>query len=321
MSRDVAVVIPTLRRPESLTRTLCSVFDAAGALDRIREIVVADNAPEASAREAVDALRLRSPAPLVYVHVPTPGVATARNSALRATDAPLIAFIDDDEEAQSGWLSALLSTHERLGADVTFGPIQGRIEDREHWARGYLEGLFSRLGPATSGPSARYWGCGNSLMTRAAALPGSAPFDFGADQTGGEDDVLFAALRARGGRFAWAADAWVIEHAPAHRATIRHALRRAFAYGQSPCQDAARRRDPAGVAKWMIIGAAQTVVYGVGSAVLSLLGRPERAAFLDRTARGLGKLFWTERFEPKFYGAAEVRRTDIPSAAASLRPV
>jgi hypothetical protein len=42
---------------------------------------------------------------------------------------------------------------------------------------------------------------------------------------------------------------------------------------------------------------------------------------LDRTARGLGKLLWTERFEPRFYGAAEVRRSDAAAGvAASARP-
>jgi hypothetical protein len=101
---------------------------------------------------------------------------------------------------------------------------------------------------------------------------------------------------------------------------LHHALRRAFAFGQSPCQDAARNGDALGVAKWMLIGAGQTAVFGVAAALLWLLRRPERADMLDRTARGLGKVLWTGRFEPKFYGAAEVRRTDAASIAANPRP-
>jgi hypothetical protein len=265
----------------------------------------------------VDALRSAAPVPLVYVHVPTPGVATARNAALAATHAPLIAFIDDDEEARPGWLRSLLAGHAATGADVTFGPIQGRIPDETHWARDYLEALFSRSGPAESGLTDRSWGCGNSLMTRATALPGPAPFEPAADQSGGEDDVLFQGLRARGGRFGWAADAWVVEHAPAHRATLAYALRRAFAYGQSPSQAAARRGDPLGVAKWMAVGAAQTALYGAGAAALCATRSPSRARWMDRTARGLGKVLWTERFEPRFYGAAEVRRSDSAAAAGA----
>ena len=88
-----------------------------------------------------------------------------------------------------------------------------------------------------------------------------------------------------------------------------HALKRAFAYGQSPCQAAARRRDPLGLVLWMLIGAGQTLVYGSGAALLWLVRHPRRADLLDRTARGVGKLLWMPAFEPLFYGQAEAART------------
>jgi succinoglycan biosynthesis protein ExoM len=106
----IAVLIPTLARPESLTRALRSVF-AQDRCDLIREIVVADNAPDASARRTVEALRSCAPVPIIYVHAQPPGVATARNAGLAATDAPYVAFLDDDEEAQANWLSDLFETH------------------------------------------------------------------------------------------------------------------------------------------------------------------------------------------------------------------
>ena len=83
---DVAVVIPTLRRLDSLTRALRSVFDQQGVEARLREIVVVDNDPEASSRQTVEALRAASPVPVIWVHAPRPGVATARNAGLAATD-------------------------------------------------------------------------------------------------------------------------------------------------------------------------------------------------------------------------------------------
>jgi hypothetical protein len=152
------------------------------------------------------------------------------------------------------------------------------------------------------------YGCGNSLMVRASALPGSAPFDVRADEVGGEDDALFAALRSRGGRFGWAAEAWVDEFAPPHRATLSYALARAFAYGQGPSQTAASRRDWIGVARWMAIGAAQTAVHGMVAGVGFLTRSARRAQAYDRAARGLGKVFWTKNFEPRFYGTSEVDR-------------
>lgn len=307
---DVAIIVPTLRRPESLERALRSLFGQWGVGDRISEIVVVDNDPSGSAREGVETLRACSPWPLVYVHAPRPGVATARNAGLTATAAPLIAFLDDDEAASPRWLAALLKARETTGADVVFGPIIGRAPEAKDWLRPYLERFFGREGPATTGVITEPYGCGNSLMVRATALPGAAPFDAASDQAGGEDDSLFTALRARGGRFGWAAEAMVEEFAPAHRATLNYALARAFAYGQGPSQTAAASRDWPAVLRWMVIGAGQTVVWGAAALALTLIRSPKRADLYDRTARGVGKLLWMKGFEPHFYGARELARLE-----------
>lgn len=311
---DVAVIVPTLRRPGSLERALRSLFAQTGVADRIDAIVVVDNDPTGSAAATVDGLRACSPWPLTYVHAPRPGVATARNAGLAATHAPLIAFLDDDEAASAGWLAALLKAQAETGADAVFGPITGRAPDAAAWLKPYLERFFGREGPERTQLIDHPYGCGNSLMLRGTALPGATPFDADADQAGGEDDALFAALATRGGRFGWAADALVEEFAPAHRATLSYALSRAFAYGQGPSQTAAAARDWPGVGRWMLIGAAQAAVWGAASAALTLIASPRRAEMYDRAARGVGKLFWMKGFEPHFYGARELARLDAARA-------
>ena len=311
---DVAVIVPTLRRPESLERALRSLFAQTGVADRIAAVVVVDNDPTGSAAATVDSLRGQSPWALTYVHAPQPGVATARNAGLAATDAPLIAFLDDDEAAAPGWLAALIEAQSATGADAVFGPITGRAPDAKPWLKPWLERFFGREGPARTGLIDHPFGCGNSLMVRSTALPGPAPFDAGTDQAGGEDDALFAALAARGGCFGWAADARVEEFAPAHRATLNYALARAFAYGQGPSQTAAAAKDWPGVARWMAIGAAQAAVWGAVSTALTVIASPKRAEMYDRTARGVGKLFWMKGLEPHFYGARELARLDRVAA-------
>ena len=311
---DVAVIIPTLRRPDSLERAVRSVLAQVGVVDRLREIIVIDNDPQASSRELTARLAAEASVPIVWRHAPRPGVATARNEGLAATTAPLIAFLDDDEAASPGWLAALLSAQAATGADAVFGPIRGRVPDGTGWTTPYLERFFGREGPVHSQLIDIPHGCGNSLLVRATALPGAAPFNLTADQSGGEDDVLFAALASRGGRFGWAADAWVDEFAPPHRATLRYALTRAFAYGQGPSQTAAAARDWPKVARWMVIGAAQAGVWSLAAAGLTLIASPRRADMLDRSARGLGKLFWMKGFEPHFYGARELDRLNRQAA-------
>ncbi len=286
---QIAVLVPTMRRPESLARALRSLF-AQDAPQLIAQIVVVDNSPEASARATVDALRSASPVALTYVHEPRPGVATARNAGLAAA-------------------------HASYGAAVTFGPVQGVTPPGTGWAAPYLDRFFSRLGPETSGPIEEAYGCGNSIMTRALALPGPAPFDTGSDETGGEDDKLFAALRARGGGFAWAADAPVLEHAPADRAKLSYALWRAFGYGQTPSELCARDGDWPGVAKWMAVGVAQVLVFSLKAAMLWAANNPARAEAADRAARGLGKVFWWS--PQRFYGQAAAKRSSASAGVAA----
>jgi len=311
--QPISVIIPTFQRPDSLARALRSVFAQTRA-DLILEIAVVDNAEEGSARAAVEALRPLSPAPLIYINAPPPGVATARNAGVAATSAPYVAFLDDDEEAHPNWLAGLYAVHRRHGADVTFGPVHGKTPGVQPWKRLYLEQFFSRIGPAVSGPIEVVYGCGNSLMTRATALQGPAPFDVAANDTGGEDDRLFADLRGKGARFAWAAEAVVDEHAPPHRATLGYALARAVSYGQSPCQLCQRRGDWLGLAKWMSIGAGQAVVFGAAALGLMALKRPAWVPVMDRAARGLGKVLWFHEFH--FYGQGAARFSPSPQAIA-----
>lgn len=319
MTRPISVMIPTLRRPEGLERAVRSVLAQDGADELVQAVVVVDNSPEGSARRFVDRLRRRTAVPLLYVHEPTPGVATARNSGLEACHAPYVAFLDDDEEAPPQWLAHLFLTHRTHKADVTFGPVRAVTPEDSGWTRPYLDRFFSRLGPARSGPTDTVYGCGNSLMTRATALGGANPFNVDLDQVGGEDDHLFARIREDGGVFAWAAEAYVLEHVPAHRANLHYTLRRAFSYGQTPARMCFDRspRDWIGVLRWMGVGMAQTLLFGAAWLVAWAIRKPGRAELADRASRGLGKVIWWRT--PQFYGAVEVARTEplvMPPLAA-----
>ncbi len=316
---DIDVVIPTLRRPDNLTRALRSVFGQDRAADLIARIVVVDNSPEGSAAPVVEALRTACPVALTYMHEPNPGVATARNTGLAASDSSLVAFLDDDEEAPSGWLGHLRTAHLKLGSAVTFGPVRGVAAAAHPDVRAYLDRFFSREGAAATQLTDIAYGCGNSMMTRAVALAGLEPFDTRSDLTGGEDDRLFAKLRSEGARFGWAADAWVYEHAPPHRARVGYALKRAFCYGQSPSQTCVRGGEWARLALTMTIGAGQAMVYGAVAAILLLAGRRGGVAtFTDRSVRGLGKVLWP--FKIRLYGLAASPVPTLATTATARAP-
>jgi succinoglycan biosynthesis protein ExoM len=300
----VSIIIPTQRRPASLARALGSALAQTGVEPGRLDLVVVDNDAAPSARELVAAAAAAAPFPVHYVHEPQSGVANARNAAAAACSGAFIAFLDDDEEAPPGWLAALLDVQSRFDADVVFGPVRGRAPATVVGHRDYLERFFSREDKAGAGLIDRYYGCGDSLIRRAALPDPRQPFSASRNQIGGEDDLLFGAMRQRGARFAWAPDAWVWEDPAPDRLSLRYALLRAFAYGQGASARCAAARPPdrLGVAGWMAIGLGQAIVYGAEAAFKWLTRAPDRAFAADRAARGVGKTLWWKPFKIKFYG-------------------
>jgi len=287
---QVSVCIPTFRRAESLERAVNSVFAQIGVADV--EIIALDNSPEGSALPLCQQIAATAPVPFHFAHEPRPGVAHARNAALALAQGELIAWLDDDEEAAPGWLAALIRTRRETGAQSVFGPVKACAPEARRW-RDMIEQLYSRHGASNDHLLAHPFGIGNSLQPR--AMFHATAFDARANETGGEDDRLFAAWAETGASFAWAADALVIEHVEGQRAHLRHALRRAFAYGQGPCETAWQARDVLSLARHMSVGAAQFCVFGAAAAVTG------NGACLDRAARGAGKVLWFA--EQRFYGA------------------
>ncbi len=301
---SVSLAIATQRRPEGLAKAARSTFRQVGVELSKLELVIVDNDAVPSARPVVEALAAEAPFPLRYVHEPAAGVANARNAALAAAAGELIAFLDDDEEAAPGWLAALIDAQRRFCADAVFGPVRARAPAGIARHREYLERFFSREGPDAAGVIAHFYGCGDSLILRAALPHPTMPFSADRNETGGEDDHLFGVMQRAGARFAWAPDALVFEDPVPARLTLSYALARAFAYGQGPTYGCATADPPdwPGVARFMAKGAIQAGVFGLVAGWQWLTGAPHRAFALDRAIRGAGKVLFAGPFAMKFYG-------------------
>lgn len=292
----ISVLIPTFRRPESFLRAARSVLAQQGVGPF--ELVAIDNDPDCSAGDAFAQIAREARIPFRYAHCPRPGVSHARNAALALAQGDLIAWLDDDEEASPHWLAALAGVRHETGAQSVFGPVTARAPADTRNAA-HFERLYSRTGPAQSGLTQLYFGMGNSLQPR--AMFEDAPFDIAANETGGEDDRLFSSWADAGATFAWAADAQVTEHLSADRVRVRHGLKRAFAYGQGPCETAWSQHKYATLARHMSVGAVQAPAFALASAIVVAGSTPRALAYADRAARGAGKVLWfcTQRFYGK----------------------
>lgn len=301
----VSIVIPTFCRPARAVDAARSAL--AQACEVSFEVVLVDNDPDAS---ALGPLRALDDPRVVVVHEPRAGVANARNAGLRAAKGDFIAFLDDDEIAPADWLTELLRVQAEHKADVVFGPVRTRLASPPRDHLDYFEQFFARDPDHAEGPITKFYGCGCSLVRR-AALPTSEPFSGERNEIGGEDDLLFQMMEAAGARFAWAPDAWVWETPEPSRVTLAYTLKRAFAYGQGPATQAwtGPRRDIPAIGFWMAVGFVQTLVFGAVATGSYLAKTRKRAFAYRRFVEGVGKLLWFPVIKPRFYGAARLPRT------------
>jgi hypothetical protein len=305
MSPHVSIVIPTFRRPQQAVEAALSALaqDYSGAF----EVVLVDNDPGGSALDVLGEIRAEAKHPVTIVYEPRAGVANARNAGVRAASGTFIAFLDDDEVAQPRWLSELVRVQAAAKADVVFGPVNAKVAPPGNRHRDFFEDFFSRDPAHDEGPIKTWYGCGCSLVRR-SVLPSDSPFSPERNETGGEGEFLFEALKAKRARFAWAPTAYVFETPDPARLSLHYTLRRAFAAGQGRAIRAwaATPRNGKAVAWSMLSGLAQTVFQGV-AALTGFALRSERRAFAyRRLAEGVGKLLWFPAIRPRFFGASRL---------------
>ncbi|WP_226573161.1 glycosyltransferase family 2 protein [Acuticoccus sediminis] len=303
----LTIFIPTRNRPEPLARALASLARLTVPPDCEIDVLVADNAAEPNAAPVVDAAAL----PFSYrtVHAGTPGVASVRNFGIAAAEGELIAFLDDDCEAEPGWIAARVATLRATGADAAFGPRLAKIDgpatpDAALIASTYARDLDLPDGTDVTDRNA-YLPLPGSVFVAARCLtdrPG--PFDLRLDSIGAEDVLLFRQLQLEGRRFVWSPGGRVTEYIPVSRANARFVMTRRYVAGQHRCMVPMMLVPPrrGEMLEHMAKGAAATAVVGP----IALAGRlatgrwPRRATGLLMS--GLGKLTWWRKDRPALYG-------------------
>lgn len=225
------VAILTFHRPEQVCETVRLVHDQAVAASPWCEVdvLVVDNDPAASGKEAIESLGL---AGVRCVVEPVPGISAGRNRALDEVSAAgrdLLLFIDDDGTPESGWLVRMLERWRETGAAAVAGWVDTRYPTRPSpWivAGGFFE--RSRFPDGSERPAAA---CGNLLLDLHQL--GTLRFSTALGLSGGEDTLLTRTLVAWGGRIVFARDAIVVDHVATERVTRRWVLARQLSHGNT----------------------------------------------------------------------------------------
>ena len=231
---DVSVVVPTHNRASLLPRTLESLVNQRA--DAIRyEIVVVDNRSTDDTRAVVERF-IRTAPSLRYLFEAAPGVSNARNTGIAAARAPLVAFIDDDVEADPGWIASIVRAFDaNPDVDCVGGRIRARWQEPPprwltpfHWGALALQG---KKGPRVDAHNASPCLMTANFACRRAALEEVGGFSpaFMRD----EDRELQLRLWHAGKRGLYVDEIVVTTEVPAERLTKAYHRRFHLRVGQS----------------------------------------------------------------------------------------
>lgn len=227
---DIDICLCTFRRPQvaNCLRSLGNLKLPAGMQARI---IVADNDETPTARDTVEKASRGLSLPVLYTHAPARNISIARNACLEVATAPLLAFLDDDEEATPEWIAELVATIAATKADAVLGPVRAIYPPAApEWMK---KGDFHATAPVwVNGEIITGYTC-NVLLRRTSPAVKPLRFRLELGRTGGEDTTFFRELHHAGGRIAFAPQAWLTEQVPAPRMRLQWLALRRFRSGQT----------------------------------------------------------------------------------------
>lgn len=202
----ISVCICTSNR-STLSSTLTSVLQQNLPESLALEIVVVDNS-KGKAQSIVRSLQNEDMVTIKYIADTTKNLSIIRNRATKAANGHLVAFIDDDEIAEPGWIVNLYRPLRDGRADIAVGKVAVNYSpDCPDWisAAGLLDKPnYNRFRNMSLGYTA------NAMVPIEIAT--QFPFDPQFGQTGGEDTAFFFSAYRYGHRIKFVPNAVVNEY-------------------------------------------------------------------------------------------------------------
>jgi GT2 family glycosyltransferase len=236
----VVVAAATCRRPRMLERLLASFEKLEQPAGATVTFLVIDNAPEAPVADLIANWRQKTELTVRYVVEREPGIPFVRNRGLdeaMAYGADLLAYVDDDEVVDPGWLTAIVAHQRKQQSNFVGGPVRCMPPDESSlFERFVFNGIRRRYARKERKNDRRHrngtdgvvvvitnnW-LGDLAWIRAHDLR----FDIALRYTGGSDTAYYHAAKRLGATSSWCPAAIVYETVPRERIALRYQFRRA----------------------------------------------------------------------------------------------
>lgn len=298
---DISIIICTYNRADLLTLAMDSIAKLSNPQALSVEVVIVDNSDDNNARATVDAAREWMPYPISMIVAHPANISVARNAGVKAALSNVIAFMDDDQTLDAGWLNAVWDGLAKYPHAVLFGAVSPLAEKPE-LVDASVEQLFSRQMPFVAGHDLVPMGpnktrgislaTNNSVFRRGSTFYEDQPFNPAFGNGGGEDFDLFCRLQRKGCRFGWLPEAKAIEFVPAKRCNSTYLEQRFFAGGQAYAMAVSLNSDSPKLERWRqrLLASIQFVLLLAFMPMAYFKGAERWLAWRYRFAGILGKL-------------------------------
>jgi glucosyl-dolichyl phosphate glucuronosyltransferase len=294
---EMSVVVGTLNRSALLERAIRSLLGQRCAPGTL-EIIVVDNGSSDDTGAVVQAAAAAEPR-LRYIREPRLGLSFARNCGILHATGSVVAFLDDDSEAEPDWVERLMEIFRkepRVGA--AGGKTLVRWPDKQpDWVSGSLEGYYGKCDYGDQRRQLRFpeypFGSNMAIRRRLLLELGGFRTDLGArgnNLMAGEETDLFDRLGAQAVSVIYEPSAVVRHWAAPDRITRWWSLRRAFKHGLSSAVMAFVKGDR-GRRRWTtsLLRALRLATVG---AISTLFGYATAADPATTMSRGANTAYW-----------------------------
>ena len=294
--KKLSLIIATYNRAQSLLRTLRSVVSQSAAPELWECIVVnnnsTDNTAEVFARFAAE----NQGFDLKMVTETKQGLSNARNAGITASKGEYVAIVDDDETLESSYIESYIEFFDSFPtAMAAGGAVRAEYEShRPRWMSHYTERMIANPIDldvvVTLFPSSRVPAGGNMAFRREifdrVGLFNPRLGRNGQSLIGGEENDLFARLRAVGELLYFVPNAAIYHHIPDAKLTDEYFDRLSYNVGRSK---ALRAQNDEELSELMASERRKRVVTYILAALYTIALQPIKGQYLIRMRKGIYK--------------------------------
>lgn len=292
---ELSIIISTYNNAASLLRTLDSVAKQDYDKKEWECVIVNNNSTDDTAERVAAFIKEHSDLNIRLVEESQQGLSFARNRGIAESKGRFVAFIDDDETINEGFVSAYIDIFHNHGAFVAAGALKVCYDSkRPKWMSHYTEKMIANpfdLGNSVVTITKSVTPTGGNMAFNREVFNLYGNFDTnlgrkGGELFGGEENDIFARIRDLGERVFYAPQAIAYHHIADRKLTPEYFDKLSYGVGVSK----RLRAEKYGTEKELFADERSKRRYTWVLALLYTLAfQPHKAKWLVRMRKGISK--------------------------------